>query len=393
LLESIVRQVGSLGLPVATTFFIARDEAQARHVVRTVRTPALIQAALLTVVQAVLLWIFVAGDPEDVWLAGLVTLALVPLMLGQEYALAILQGQRRFRAYNVLRALPVSGYGAIIVLLYALGAASLIPITIANLVPFIVFTPLMLYLALRGMHREAGTEAPPSRRRIFGFGIKGYLGGVSPIETFRLDQSVIGIFLSPKALGLYVVALAFTNLPRFIAMSVGAIAFPRAAQDIEVSGRRTMWHYTFLTMALAGALVVALEVAAGWLVPFFFGPDFQGAVVVTRILLIGAFFFAIRRVLTDGTRGIGLPGLGSVAELGSWISLVPLLAILMPRFGLNGVATAIAISSAFSLLILVVALLRTSDPHPVLLGAQREADGAVRVSSPDHESVGTSPSR
>src|SRR3954469_3607654 len=142
LLESIVRQVGSLGLPVATTFFIARDEAQARHVVRTVRTPALIQAALLTVVQAVLLWIFVAGDPEDVWLAGLVTLALVPLMLGQEYALAILQGQRRFRAYNVLRALPVSGYGAIIVLLYALGAASLIPITIANLVPFIVFTPL-----------------------------------------------------------------------------------------------------------------------------------------------------------------------------------------------------------------------------------------------------------
>ena len=86
------------------------------------------------------------------------------------------------------------------------------------------------------------------------------------------------------------------------------------------------------------------------LVPFFFGADYGGAVVVTRILLIGAFLFAIRRLLADGAKGMGLPGLGSIAELGSWILLVSLLAVLMPPFGLACVATAIAISSALSAL-------------------------------------------
>lgn len=135
------------------------------------------------------------------------------------------------------------------------------------------------------------------------------------------------------------------------------------------------------------------------LVPFFFGADYGGAVVVTRILLSGAFFFAIRRVFADGAKGIGLPGLGSIAELGSWISLVSLLAVLMPLFGLEGVATAIAISSALSLAILVVALLRKSDPRtsattrgrePVLLSVRRARDHKLLSALDDRLSRGDS---
>jgi acyl-CoA reductase-like NAD-dependent aldehyde dehydrogenase len=43
------------------------------------------------------------------------------------------------------------------------------------------------------------------------------------------------------------------------------------------------------------------------LVPFFFGADTGGAVVVTRILFIGAFVFAMRRVLPDGAQASGFP--------------------------------------------------------------------------------------
>ena len=361
LLEAIVRQVGSLGLPAATAYFIARDRAGARSVVRAMRAPAVIQLALLVLAQAALLWVFVLGDPQRVWQAGLLTLALVPTMTGQEYALAILQGQGRFRAYNVLRSLPVTGYGAVIVLLFATGSASLITISIAYLVPSIVFVILMLYIASKGLPRTTRSETAPSRRQIFGFGVRGYLTALSPVETFRLDQVAVGLFLAPKALGLYVVALSCTNLPRFIANSVGAIAFPRVAHDQGTSGRRTMWRFTLLITAIAAALIVPLELTVGWLVPFFFGRAFAGAVVVARLLLVGVFFISIRRVLTDGARGIGFPGLGSIAEAGSWIALVPLLLILLPRYGLDGVAAAMAISAAISLAILVVALVRTSD--------------------------------
>ena len=123
----------------------------------------------------------------------------------------------------------------------------------------------------------------------------------------------------------------------------------------------------------------AATLTAGWLVPFFFGSNFRGAVSVTRLLLVGALFLAIRKVLTDGARGIGYPGLGSIAELGSWITLVPLLAVLLPRYGLNGAAASMAISSVLSLAILVVALLKTPDSVPP--GAKLEPDRALPVSS------------
>lgn len=381
LLEAIVRQAGSLGLPGATAYFVARNRPQADGVVRKVRTPALIQAVLLTLVQAALIWIFVAGDPERVWQAGLLTLPLVPALLGQDFALGILQGQGRFLAYNVLRALPVTGYGIIIVLLFAIGKTSLFPITMATVVPLTICTVVMLYLVFKGLPHTTRSMGLPSRRQIFGFGARGYLSALSPVETFRLDQSAVGVFLSPKALGLYVVALSFTNLPRFLAQSVGAIAFPRAAHDFEASGRRTMWRFALLVTAMTAALIVPLELTAGWLIPVFFGSDFRGAVVVTQVLLIGAFFYSVRRVLTDGARGVGLPGLGSIAELGSWLSLVPLLAILMPRFGLIGVAAASTGSAVISLAILLVALLRTSHADRVSPDARREPDRAVRASS------------
>ena len=363
LLESIVRQVGSLGLPVATTFFIARNRAQAYDVVRTVRTPALIQAALLTVVQAVLLWIFVAGHPERVWLAGLVTLALVPLVLGQEYA-----PRHPARAGTIPRVQHLArsarerlrrNHHSAVRARHSVADSDHDRLPV---VPIIVFTPPMLYLALRGMHRRARTEDVPSRRRIFGFGIRGYLGGVSPIETFRLDQSVIGIFLSPKALGLYVVALSFTNLPRFIALSVGAIAFPRAAQDFDVSGRRTMWHFTFLTIALTALLVVALEVVG----------RLARAVLLRRGLRRSGRRDpdpADRRILLrdpTGPRrrrqeGSGFPASDRLPSLARGSRSCHSSRFSCLGSASSGVATAIAISSAFSLVDPCRRSLRTPD--------------------------------
>ena len=115
LLASVVLQIGLLGLPAATTYFIARNRGEARAVVHTVRAAVFIQAVLVTLIQAGLLWLFVAGEPVSVWTAGLLTLVILPTTLGQEYGLAILQGQGRFLAFNLLRSLPVSLYGFVTV--------------------------------------------------------------------------------------------------------------------------------------------------------------------------------------------------------------------------------------------------------------------------------------
>jgi O-antigen/teichoic acid export membrane protein len=189
------------------------------------------------------------------------------------------------------------------------------------------------------------------------FGVRGLLGYISPIESFRLDQAVIGLFLTPTALGLYVVGVSLTNLPRFLAQSVGLVAYPRIASVTALTeARRLSWRYFWLALAISLAVVIPLELSAATLITFFFGNEFAGATSVARILLLGTVILGARRVLADGARGMGYPGVGTLAETGSWLALLPALALLLPALGLNGVALALVVSWCFSLAILFAAL-------------------------------------
>ena len=135
------------------------------------------------------------------------------------------------------------------------------------------------------------------------------------------------------------------------------IAYPQVAAAPDARADE-MSRFFWFSIVLTGGVVVVLEIAAGWLVPLFFGNAFEEAVVLTRILLLGAFFDGARRVLTDTSSGEGRPGLGSIAELTSWLVLIPALVVLMPMWDEEGVAAATTISAAASFGVLVVLVSR-----------------------------------
>ena len=344
----------SLGLPAAVTYYIARDRSHARAIASSLLMPALLQVGATLALQLALLVALVIHDPDRVKFAAMISLLLVPGFLAFAYGLAILQGQQRFAAYNVLRTVPTVIYVTGVVVAFVLNSADLVRLmaiwTGANFVGGF----LTAGVALRGLPRAPTSSPPPSRSQMTRFGLKSLLGAASPIEAFRLDQAIVGLFLTPVALGLYVVALAFTNLPRLVASSVGFVAYPQvAAQSNPAAARRVMWRYFFLGVALSALAVGALEIATGKLVTFFFGSEFGGATPIVRILLLGFLFMGARRVLTDGVNGMGYPGLGTIAEVASWVFLVPTLAIFLPLLGVEGMALALTISWGASLLLLL----------------------------------------
>jgi O-antigen/teichoic acid export membrane protein len=354
LLPTVLQQIGTLGLPLATTFFIASDPRQEASVRRNIRLPGIAQVVILTAIQAVVLWFVVAGEPHRVRTAAIVSLGILAGALADMYSKAMLQGQARYAAFNVLWNAISALYLVGVVGLVATGHADLVTISAAWVIANVAAGLLTLAIALRPRPRLAEEASDVPLRRMLRFGLRGFLGSLSPVATFRLDQAVTGLFLAPAALGLYVAALAFTTLPTFISRSTAMIALPQVARSDREARRETAWRFFFVSMTVTGLVVVVLEIFAGWLVPFFFGSDFDDAVSITRILLLSTFFYGARRVLTDSASGSGNPGLGSVAELTSWIVLVPLLPILMPVWGVDGVAAALAISSAVSLVALVL---------------------------------------
>jgi O-antigen/teichoic acid export membrane protein/O-antigen ligase len=345
----ICTYVGSLGLFSAVPYYLARDPDGSRRIMRSLRGLAVVQMVGVAAVQAVLLVAIAADEPGRVQVAALISLLVPPAIFAYGYAEAIFLGQQRFSAFNVFRAVPTTTYAAFVLVAFVLGVADIIVVMAIWTGASILGGGLALAVAIRGLPKTAHDGPIPSRRTITVFGLKSLLGSLSPIETFRADQAIVGLFLSPVALGLYVVAQAFTNLPRAAAQSIGYIAYPRvAAKPDRTEGRRALWKYFFIGVVVTGAVVAILIVTADKLVAFFFGAEFAGAVPVARILLLGVFFSAIRRVLTDGLRGLGHPGIGTIAEVSAWIFLVPALPMLLPH-GATGVALALTIGWALSL--------------------------------------------
>ena len=106
LVAVILGTLGMLGLQQALTYWIVKDPRGARTIARSLVVPAAIQTAILTGLQAIALQLLVGDEQDSVRLAALFTLPLIGALLAQQYSLGIFQGQRRFRAFNLFRALP-----------------------------------------------------------------------------------------------------------------------------------------------------------------------------------------------------------------------------------------------------------------------------------------------
>ena len=259
----MLAQAGALGIPLAVTYQIARDRTTTAGIWAALRPVVLFQAGLLAGLHCLLLWALLRNDPEYVTTAALVTIVLVPAHLAQQYGLAILQGRERFLAFNILRTAPAAVYAAAVAVLLVLDLDGLGDVALA------VDGGERGARPAHAHGRAPGARSPGRGARAAGEG-DGGLRGQGPARGELSDRVLParsggrGLFLTPVALGIYAVALAFTNLPRFISTSVGMVAYPHvAAQSDPVEARRQLWRFFLLTVAACVAVVVALEVSAG----------------------------------------------------------------------------------------------------------------------------------
>jgi O-antigen/teichoic acid export membrane protein len=361
LFPAALAQFGSLGVPLSVTFFVATRPSDARLIVRTAFVMGGVQALALLVAHAAILAVTFADAEPDVRRAAIYTLVAVPVSLANHYALALLQGQGRLLAFNLLRVLAPVAYTAWLVVLLAADAGNLERVTAAWVAASAGVAALTLFVArVHAYLRGSGRFSP---RTLLGFGLRSVIGSVSPVETFRIDQAVVGLVLSPAALGIYVVGMAFTNLPRFIGQSIGYVAYPQVARERDVHARGTvLWRFTVVAVLLCGAVVAILELAAGYLVPLFFGEEFRQSVSVTRILLVSGLLLGIRRVVTEGARGAGRTLPGSAAEAVSWVVLLPSM-VLLARWGADGIAAAVVLASLASLIVVAASVLLGGAPR------------------------------
>jgi O-antigen/teichoic acid export membrane protein len=199
-------------------------------------------------------------------------------------------------------------------------------------------------LARRGFFRPAARPSFALARRIAAYGLRGQLGGVMSQLNLRLDFILLSVFTGPAVLGVYAVASKFAELIRILGMALTYVFYPKFATDgpsraVE-SARRLMPKAGMLT----AAGLVPLWVAAGFVIPEFYGSSFDAAVTPTRIILFGLAFDGVAGVISGFLYGVGRPGLNSWAMAAGLAVTVVLDVLLIPSYEATGAAIASAVA-------------------------------------------------
>jgi O-antigen/teichoic acid export membrane protein len=359
LVLAIAVSAGSLGLPLALTYDLAREPDHARSLTRWALRILFAQALLLAPLAA--LGIALLARRDDILATILLGAAVTPAVLGQMYGLAILQGRQRFALLNLARVVPAALYAVLASVLLVAGVGSLASVTACFFVANAVAAAVMLIPAVR----TTGLAGEVEGRRLVGFGLRAWLGSMSPMDTFRFDQIVVVVFFAPAVVGTYVVALAFSNLPRLIGMSIGLVAYPRiAAMRTRDRLRRSVFQYTLITLIVAAPFVLAILIAARPIIDLFFGDRYSSSADLVGLLVAAGWLGGGRRTMSEAARGAGLAAAGSVAELAAWMGFAVAAGLLVPADHERGIAAAMLVGSGVGLATMVGLVLRSLEPVP-----------------------------
>ena len=194
----------------------------------------------------------------------------------------------------------------------------------------------------------------------FIFGCKQHLGAISQLLNFRLDLLIIAAFLSPKAVGLYSIAVLIGEIVWYISRSVAEILYSKTASSEEaVADSFTPLVCRNITLLTFLACLI-LYLLSGKLIPLIFTPQFLPSVTALHLLLPGIFFFSISRILSHDLTGRGFPQYSSYASFIALITTISFDMLLIPRFGINGASVASSIAYTVHAFIIIYLFKKTT---------------------------------
>jgi len=222
----IITSVGSMGLPYAITYFVARDRIGRKLFNKVLRKIIPLQLMFLTILHSIFLVFYLDGH-DDIYLPAVLTVVLTPVLLLQQYCMSFVQGANRFGLFNLLRLLVPVLYTTMVLLIWMADIADLFSVVCMWIAANLFAVLIIAYKFFKVVKQIdfSGNEGVSIKEFVM-FGVNGMFGAATPLESFRLDHVLAGVFLSPAMLGMYVVGQAFSNVPNFVARSASMVAFP-----------------------------------------------------------------------------------------------------------------------------------------------------------------------
>jgi O-antigen/teichoic acid export membrane protein len=175
------------------------------------------------------------------------------------------------------------------------------------------------------------------------FGVRANVANVLQLFNYRADLFVLNAFVSQGEVGRYAVATSVTALGQLMPRALASVVMPRVAALDSTTEREALDMVVVKSVrhAVLIALVMSVLLAVGLLlVPFVYGSEFEGAIVLGLVLIPGISFIAVGAVLSSTIVGKGKPQYSLYNVLMVTPLTLVLYAALIPPLGAIGAAIA-----------------------------------------------------
>ena len=296
--------------------------------------------AAAIVLGATLVFPAVQGDASR----GLLILVMlnVPLLVLQIYLRQLAAAQYRFGIGNLTAVVP-----AVVNIVGNVGLYLAGHLTVGSaIVTWLAGQALgTLWLAWYVHARLEGFGRPnlPLVRESLRFGIRAHTSHTMNLGNYRADQWIMGILSTPQQLGLYSVAVSWSEALFLLPQALMQVQRPDLARsEHHHAGPRAALAFR-LSILLTFVLCAAMIAAAPILCVTVFGEDFRGSIVDLRIVALGGFGIVALKLLGSALTAQERPLRESLGVGVTFVTVLTLDFILIPSLGGEGASIASAV--------------------------------------------------
>ena len=273
------------------------------------------------------------------------TLCVIPVLVLAIDLQLLLQAEYRFGLTNVTFLLTPLVTLIVSVSLAAIGELT-VELVMLTWIWGHIATTIILVWAVARLSAGFGAGDPHLARQTVVFGVKSHAGRVMTLANYRLDQWILAPLSGTREVGLYSVAVAWSEALLFLPTALAAVQRPDLARESEESAAGQAVAVLRACIVVTLPLAIVMVAAAPFLCVAVFGEAFSGSVGDLRVLAFSGFGVIVLKLLGNALVAQGRPLRSTAGVAVAFVVTVALDIALIPRFG--GLGAAIASTAAYS---------------------------------------------
>jgi O-antigen/teichoic acid export membrane protein len=332
--------IADLGVStVAVTMGARRSEVAETHAlaIATAAVTGAVGAALLIGFEPQLVRALLTG--LDYRYVAISAIAL-PLMVYAQIGGSLLAGLGHAPAMAAIRAQnAVLGLGLTLIAVIATDGS-----TLAASLGWLLSVAVWAASTARGLRRHGVGITWCSPRQfvgLLGFGLRAYVGTISHYGFLRIDVLFVSARLGPNAVGIYSVASLLAERITLVGSAVYNASAARIGGESRQQAMDVVARLVRLILLVGAPAAVLLALVARPLIVTVYGHDFGAAATPFTLLLPGTIALTLWYVLgLFVITALGRPGTTTLIQGVGLAASMPLYALAIPRWGLEGAAGA-----------------------------------------------------